>query len=146
MQEVIVTKLRKDEVEDKLIKFAVISAKYDGKWVFVRDKERTTLEITGGHREDGETVLESAHRELYEETGAVDYTLEEVCVYKVTIDGVASYGTLFFADVKEFGDIPAQFETAERIYLDTLPKNLTYPQIQPYLHIYAEEWLSEKRK
>ena len=146
MQEVIVTKMKKDDVADELIKFAVISAKYDGKWVFVRDKERTTLEITGGHREDGETVLESAHRELYEETGAVDYTLDEVCTYRVTIDGVASYGTLFFADVKEFVDIPKEFETAERIYLDTLPTNLTYPQIQPYLHIYAEEWLSEKRK
>mgnify|MGYP006922425427 CR=1 FL=1 len=40
-----------DEVDDALLKFAVIAARSEGKWVFCRHKERTTLEIPGGHRE-----------------------------------------------------------------------------------------------
>ena len=37
-----------DEVDDALLKFAVIAARSEGKWVFCRHKERTTLEIPGG--------------------------------------------------------------------------------------------------
>ena len=40
-----------DKAEDALLKFAVIAARSEGKWVFCRHKERTTLEIPGGHRE-----------------------------------------------------------------------------------------------
>lgn len=42
-----------DSVDDNLLKFAVIVAKSNGKWVFCKHKERTTYEIPGGHREHG---------------------------------------------------------------------------------------------
>ena len=42
-----------DEVDDSLLKFAVIISKADGKWVFCKHKERDTYEIPGGHREEG---------------------------------------------------------------------------------------------
>ena len=54
-----------DKVDDELLKIAVISAKYDGKWVFCKHKERDTFEIPGGHREEGETIEETARRELF---------------------------------------------------------------------------------
>ena len=57
-----------DHVDDALLKYAVIIAKHQGKWVFCRHRERDTLEIPGGHREPGETILETARRELAEET------------------------------------------------------------------------------
>lgn len=144
MQEVIVTKIKKEDVNETSIGFAVIGVKHNGKWVFVRHKERTTLEICGGHREAGETPLEAAHRELFEETGAKIYTLFEVCTYKVTIDGEASYGQLFFADVDEFGTLPENFEIAERVYSEKLPNDLTYPQIQPHLFSYLQGWLTDE--
>ena len=53
-----------DTVDDSLLKFAVIVANYRGKWVFCKHKERDTYECPGGHREQGETILETAKREL----------------------------------------------------------------------------------
>ncbi len=73
-----------ESIDDELIKFAVIVAKYNGKWIFCKHLERSTLEIPGGHRESGETATETAKRELYEETGALGYTLKPICIYSVS--------------------------------------------------------------
>lgn len=72
-----------DHVPDELLKFAVIIAKTEGKWVFCKHRERSTYEVPGGHREEGETILEAAKRELREETGAVEFDIRPVCIYSV---------------------------------------------------------------
>ncbi|MDE6709384.1 MAG: NUDIX domain-containing protein, partial [Oscillospiraceae bacterium] len=88
-----------DKVNDDLLKFAVIISKYNGKLVFCKHRQRETLEIPGGHREVGEMIDETARRELYEETGAVDFKIEPICVYSVTaeenFDGQETFGMLF---------------------------------------------------
>ena len=97
-----------DCVEDKLLKFAVIISKHNGKWVFCKHKERDTYEIPGGHREPGESIIDTAKRELWEETGACDFFVTPVCVYSVTgknrvnQTGEETFGMLFFADIKSF--------------------------------------------
>ena len=53
-----------DNIEDSLLKFAVIIAKTDNKWVFCKHRDRDTYEVPGGHREAGEEILETAKREL----------------------------------------------------------------------------------
>ena len=40
-----------DKVDDELLKFAVIIARSNGKWVFCKHKKRNTYEIPGGHRD-----------------------------------------------------------------------------------------------
>lgn len=62
-----------DTVDDSLLKFAVIISQSNGKWVFCKHKERDTYEAPGGHREVGEDILETAKRELQEETGAIQF-------------------------------------------------------------------------
>ncbi len=127
-----------NSIEDSLLKFAVIVSKSQGKWVFCKHKERDTYECPGGHREDGEDILATAKRELYEETGAIDYSIEQICVYSVSgNDGlnenkVETFGMLYFADILKFEEIPS-FEMEKIELFDSLPDNWTYPEIQPRL-------------
>lgn len=125
-----------DTVEDKLLKFAVIVAKSKGKWVFCKHKERDTYECPGGHREAGENIDDTAKRELYEETGAIDYTIRPICVYSVTapdnFNGVETFGKLYFADISTF-EAELHSEIEKIVLFDDLPAKWTYPQIQPFL-------------
>lgn len=127
-----------DNVPDELLKFAVIIAKHNGKWIFCKHKDRDTYELPGGHRESGEAILETAERKLQEETGATDYTIKSICVYSVKgktrvtkTDDEENFGMLFFADVKSFGDIHSEIEKI--IISDSLVDSWTYPLIQPKL-------------
>ncbi len=124
-----------DKAEDSLLKFAVIVSKHNGKWVFCKHKQRETLEVPGGHREMGEKIGETAKRELYEETGAVDFIIKPICVYSVISDdndAEETFGMLYFADINAFeSELHSEIE---KIYLlDDLPSQWTYPLIQPKL-------------
>lgn len=123
-----------DTCNEELLKFAVIVSRFQDQWVFVKHRKRDTLEIPGGKRELGESILACAKRELYEETGADIYELEPVCVYSVKRDGEdESFGMLYIAQIEQFSMLPeSEIEHVE--LLDELPKeNWTYPEIQPLL-------------
>ena len=127
-----------NEIDDNLLKFAVIIAEYNEKWVFCKHKERNTYEIPGGHRENGETITETARRELYEETGAVDFVLKPICAYSVTgknrvnETGEETFGMLFFAKIRDFEhELNSEIEMIN--FFDNMPEKLTYPEIQPVL-------------
>lgn len=130
-----------DTVDDALLKFAVIIAKHNGKWVFCKHKKRDTFEIPGGHRETGEAIDETAKRELYEETGAVAYTIVPVCVYAVTapdnFDGEETFGMLYYADIQTF-EKELHSEIEKIIITETTVDRWTYPDIQPLLIAEAE--------
>ena len=56
-------------------KYVVVLSYYNGKILLSRHKSRSTWETQGGHIEENETPLEAAKRELFEESGAMDYSM-----------------------------------------------------------------------
>lgn len=127
-----------DTIDDRFLKFAVIISKTKGKWVFCKHRNRDTFEIPGGHREKGETILEAAKRELKEETVAINFTIEPICIYSVREKSEINenieketFGMLFIADIFSFEELHSEIE--EILITDTLTDNWTYPLIQPRL-------------
>lgn len=127
-----------DEADDSLLKFAVVISRSSGRWVFCKHRDRDIYEVPGGHREEGEDILETARRELKEETGAVRFEIRPLCVYSVTgrnsvnLDGGETFGLLCFAEITEFsGRLYSEMEKV--VLLEELPEAWTYPQIQPKL-------------
>ncbi len=111
-----------------MLKFAVIAAKHNGKWVFCSIRKRNTYEVPGGHREKNEIILDTAKRELFEETGACEYEIIPICVYsvigktRVNASGAESYGMLYYADIRTFEKLPKS-EIEKYVCLKTCLQN-----------------------
>ena len=118
-------------------KYVVVLSEYDGKILLSRHRERNTWETQGGHIEEGETPIEAAKRELYEESGALDFQIEPLCDYWAD----KANGMAFKAVIRELGPIP-ESEMEEVQTFEQLPVNLTYPEITPVLFRYLNENLS----
>ena len=127
-----------DEIDPALLRFSVIIARSGGQLVLCKHRARDTYEFPGGHIEAGESAEDAARRELYEETGAVEFELQPVCAYsaegknRANEDGGKSFGMLFLAEITAFESV--LHSEMEKIELfDVLPPNMTYPEIQPAL-------------
>ena len=125
-----------DAVADDLLGFVVIAARTRGGWVLCRHRDRDTYELPGGHREPGEPILAAAKRELREETGAVDFSIEPVCAYSVQGELGAgrrseetTFGMVYFAEI--FSQEELRHEIAQLLVTCRLPDRWTYPQVHP---------------
>lgn len=123
---------KKNIIENEKLLYAIVVSRYKNKWIFVKHKERDTWEIPAGHREIDEDINLTAKRELFEETGAKEFEILYMYDYSLEIDGKKSYAALFFAEIYSLGDLP-DFEIGEVKEFKDMPKNLTYPSIQPKL-------------
>jgi 8-oxo-dGTP diphosphatase len=81
-----------------------------------------------------------------EETGAVEFSLDCVATYSVEKDGNTGYGRLFLAEVNKMGTLPGNSEISEVIFVDNLPENLTYQDIQPHLFRKVIEFLKGEER
>lgn len=115
-------------------KYVVILSEHEGKLLLSRHRRRDTWETQGGHIEPGESPMDAARRELFEESGATDFAIEplfDYCAGETTIDS----GVVYHAHIRALGPLPDS-EMAEVRLFDALPENVTYPLITPVL--YAE--------
>ncbi len=121
-------------------KYTVICASYKGRWILSKHRKRDTWETQGGHIEPGETPLEAAKRELYEESGIRDAQVYPLCDYWGFNPYRCSNGMVFLAVVHSIGELP-ESEMGEIGIFEELPENLTYPQTSPVLYKEAEKML-----
>ena len=121
----------------KSYKYVVVLSEYQGKILLSRHQCRKTWETQGGHIEAGEQPLDAAKRELFEESGAVDFDIQPLCDYWAGEEGTDDWanGQVFRATIRCLGPLPDS-EMAEVREFDRLPDNLTYPQITPVLFGY----------
>ncbi len=126
-------------------KYTVICSYYQGKWILSRHRKRDTWETQGGHIEAGETPLEGAKRELFEESGILDAEVYPVCDYWGFNPYRCSNGMVFLAVVHSIGEMP-ESEMKEIGMFDELPENLTYPQTSPVCFREAEKLLASLRQ
>ena len=86
-----------------------------------------------GHRDIGEGIDNTAKRELFEETGAIEFNLRPICDYSICDYSMnnsndKSYGRLFCSQVIEIGDLPISKISVIMLF-DGLRENLTYPEL-----------------
>ena len=124
----------------KTYKYVVILSAYNGTLLLSRHRDRTTWETQGGHIEAGESPLDAAKRELFEESGAVDFDITYGFDYRAGDDDGYADGAVFLARIRTCGSIPDS-EMAEVRTFDALPPDemLTYPGITPILYRHAKE-------
>lgn len=116
-------------------KYVVTLTRYQGKIVLSRHHSRDTWETQGGHIEPGETPMDAARRELWEESGAIDYDIAPLCDYRAADETSSANGQVFVADVRRFDRMP-ESEMKEIGFFSSLPDHLTYPDITPRLFEY----------
>ena len=124
-------------------RFVVIFARYRNKWLYSRHRERDTWETAGGHIEPGETPLDAAKRELFEETGAVAFKIMPAFDYSVHTPTGFANGQVFFAEISSLGPLPDS-EMCETRLFDATPDATTYPKILPVLYDKLQGWMNQQ--
>lgn len=125
--------------------YVVIAARYGQGWLFVRHRKRGGYELPAGHPDQGESSEAAAARELVEETGAEEFTIEPVSFYSVDSGEGVQYGRLFLAEVRSLGEITDSTEIEEVRVFSELPREMSLKEVMTFLFIKAEEFFRYSR-
>lgn len=127
-----------NEINNDLIKFVILIAEFNDQLIIIRNKKRGGWEIPGGNREPGESLLFTASRELYEETGATQFELEAFGITMLN----GNHGMVFFAGIESMSDLP-NYEIDEIKFVDQLPEGLNFGEM---FYTVLNKWNKYSRK
>ncbi|WP_027964384.1 RNA deprotection pyrophosphohydrolase [Halalkalibacillus halophilus] len=102
-----------------------VIAKYKGKWLLTKHKERG-IEFPGGKVEEGESAEEAAIREVKEETGGIVSSLRFVGQYYVSGKGGTIIKNVYYATIAQLEEHTHYLETDGPVLFSKLPRNLKY--------------------
>jgi len=123
-------KIFKTDILPESHKSVLVFIKKDKEWLMVRNKFRS-WEFPGGHKENDETVYETAEREAFEEAGVDIKNMKYVGYYQLSCGHTTLIVT---AEVETFHEIPTDFETAECKFVTEFPESLSFSDaIYPWL-------------
>lgn len=118
-------------VPDCDVSFVVMLVRENGRLLVCHHQGRGEWELPGGRRERGETPFEAAARELWEETGALEFELAFLGWYGVRGPEGQTFGAAYSGVVSSRGDLPP-YEIASVCPVDQVPEGgCAYPEIQP---------------
>ncbi|RAW19411.1 hypothetical protein DC345_01130 [Paenibacillus taichungensis] len=106
------------------IQYVIMVTQFQGKYVIIHNLKRRGWEFPGGNRESDESVLRAAERELYEETGALKFTLEPFGIYQMN----GRFGMVYYTNITKFRALSLEpnTEIGAMKMVDTLPEGMNF--------------------
>ncbi|MGG4481453.1 NUDIX domain-containing protein [Paenibacillus illinoisensis] len=134
--------LNEMEQPERGIAFVIMVAQFQEKYVVVYNNKRKGWEFPGGTCEPGETPLNAAGRELYEETGAIRFNLEPFGIYKMN----GNLGMVYYASVEEFNSMSFELPNHEiggLKLVDALPSGMSFGEM---FYTFLDQWTAYPSK
>ncbi|CAH1210632.1 Putative 8-oxo-dGTP diphosphatase YtkD [Paenibacillus allorhizoplanae] len=130
----------------------LIFAFYQGKLVLVRHHARG-WELPGGTREEGESIIQTVIREMYEEAGGELASIETVGQYLIfEKDQLVYVKNIYIAKVSILRELPVGYETNGIMLLDTIPEQFeimndpTFSSLmKDNVYLIVSEWIKDHR-
>jgi 8-oxo-dGTP diphosphatase len=121
------------EIDNLDIQYVSVFARKNQKWLICHERESGYWTCPGGKIEHGETPIQAASRELWEETGSVAVALTPLFIYCIKSDYGLSYGVQYFTLVESVSVLP-KFEMDQIDFVIELPlDNFEYPMVHSSL-------------
>ncbi|NEU30020.1 nucleoside triphosphatase YtkD [bacterium LRH843] len=100
-----------------------VVCRLEGKWLLTKHRERG-YEFPGGKVEFGESLLDAARREVYEETGAFLDSLYDIGQYEVKCKTESMWKNVYFAIATSLQKKEDYLETDGPVLLEELPADI----------------------
>ncbi|MDF2724023.1 MAG: hypothetical protein K0Q59_3698 [Paenibacillus sp.] len=126
----------------------LIFAFYNSKLVLVRHRSRG-WELPGGTRLEGESILRTVAREMYEEAGGELDSVERIGQYVIyERSELAFVKNIYISKVSALKELPRGFETDAVMLLDAIPKQADIindpaysPLMKDKVYLIVSEWI-----